>query len=237
MSGHHIGRLAITGAVVVTIKVASVVAGGITAYHLYPKIARWWKGKRIGVIGSRTTGKTHLATFLVKGDVAAEFIQQTALPTWVKRPVFKLQDLQLRVADILDTPGSTTYYPTWERNCAESDVILYLVRANEVFARKGDTINRMRQDSERIQSWLGRRNPKPLFFVVGTFCDLDPRFKGITKENFGNYHDEFAQQDIIKEMGQLASRQNGRTAVILGSMKDMIGTQRLVGDLLTQVTL
>ncbi|GEM_PF-1967817 len=233
---HHIGRLAIAGAVLGTAKVAGAVVGGIAAYRLCPKIARWWKEKRIAVIGARTTGKTHLATFLVKGDVPAEFIQD-ALPIWLKRPIFKLQDLQLRVADILDTPGSTNFYPTWEHNCSEADIILYLVRANEVFAGNQDTMNRIRQDVKRIQSWLERRNPKPLFFVVGTFCDLDHRFKGLTKENFGNYHDEFAQQDIIKEISQLASRENGRAAVILGSMKDIIGTQRLVGDLLTQVTL
>jgi len=199
-------------------------------------IESWWNKKRIAIIGARGVGKTHLCTFLLHGEIPQEY-EQTAEPIEFSGRTFKLEKLKLSIDDIIDLPGAKHYYPQWEKVCEDADVIFYLTKANEIFGENKATLSRIESDFTRINEWLKLRNPKPLFFVVSTFCDMHDEFEDITPSTYGDYKDKFEQKEIVKRLKTLSENNGYRSAVILGSMKDIRQTERLVKRLLDQVLL
>ncbi len=215
--------------------IATLLAG-CTIIATWDDIKKWWGGKRIAIIGARGVGKTHLCSFLLKGEIPEEY-EQTTEPTKFSGRKLKLDDLKLKIDDIIDVPGAKDYYKIWQENCKIADIILYLVKANEIFSDNHSTLSRIESDFVRVNDWLKSRTPKPLFFVVGTFCDKHSEFKNITPSNFGDYKDKFEQKEIIKKLKLFNENNKFRSAVILGSMKDKVNTEKLVKSLLDQVLL
>ena len=193
-------------------------------------------GKKIAIIGARGVGKTHLCKFLLEGEIPEEY-EQTTEPKKFSGRTFKLNTLELEIRDIIDVPGAKDYYKVWEQNCKCADIIFYLVKAYEIFDDNEATKSRIRTDFTRINEWLKSRDSKPLFFVVGTFCDEHAEFINITRSNWGDYKDKFEQKEIIKQLKMLSQNNGYRSAVILGSMKNKTDTEKLVASLLKQVKL
>lgn len=218
------------GAGIVTLLAGCVVAA------TWDDIKKWWNGKNIAIIGARGVGKTHLCKFLLEGEIPEEY-EQTTEPKKFSGRKFKLNELKLKIDDIIDVPGAKDYYKIWEQNCKCADIIFYLVKSYEIFDNNEATISRIKTDFKRIDDWLKSRNPKPVFFAVGTFCDKHPEFIKITPSNYGDYKDKFEQKEIIRELKMLSENNGIRSAVILGSMKSKTDTEKLVKKLLDQVLL
>lgn len=130
--------------------------------------------------------------------------------------------------------GDKAAYAEWKELHDKADVVLYLMRADLLIAGDPGTETRVRDDLKHIGDWLESRNPRPRFFFIGTHCDLDPEFSGLTHDRVGDYVDRFRRLPIVAEM---VARAGGAQAakVVIGSMKTIPDTEALVYQLFRQV--
>jgi energy-coupling factor transporter ATP-binding protein EcfA2 len=217
--------------------VVGVVVGlaGTTIAVKWDDILIALKGKRLAVLGARGVGKTHLVKFLATGTIPAEY-KQTVAPEKASSRRFSLKELDLKLKETLDVSGDKSAYAEWKKLHDEADVVLYLLRADQIIAGVSNVENRVRDDLRQISGWLEARTPRPHFFVIGTHCDLDPEFGSLSADRIGDYTDKFRQRPIVTE---LVCRAGGaqQTKVVLGSMKTLQDTEALVYQVFLQVTL
>jgi GTPase SAR1 family protein len=191
------------------------------------------KGKKLAVLGARTVGKTSLVTFLSSGSIPEKY-RQTLAPEKASARRVQLKDLDLKVADTLDVPGSKDAYAEWKKLHDQSDVVLYLLRADRLIAGDAAVETRVRDDLRHIGGWLEARSPRPPLFIVGTHCDLDPEFASLSPDRRGDYIDKFHKLPIVSE--SVARGGGGQVAkVVLGSLKTIQDTEILVYQLFMQV--
>lgn len=191
-------------------------------------------GKRLAVLGARGVGKTHLIKFLTTGSIPSEY-KQTVAPEKAAARRFQLKDLDLKVKDTLDVAGAKDAYAVWKELHDQAHVVFYLLRADHLIAGDAEVEGRVRDDLRHIGGWLEARTPRPLFFIVGTHCDLDTEFAGLSADKIGDYVDKFRKLPIVSE---LVARGGGagQAKVVLGSMKSVEDTEALVYQIFMQVT-
>lgn len=195
------------------------------------------KGKRLAVLGARGVGKTHLIKFLTSGSIPAEY-KQTVAPEKAASRRFQLRDLDLKVKDTLDVSGDKAAYAEWKELHDKADVVFYLLRADRLIAGDADVEGRVRDDLRHIEGWLKEREgraSRPRFFIIGTHCDFDSEFLGLSFDKIGDYIDKFRKLPIVSE---LVARGGGtqQAKVVLGSMKSVQDTEALVHQIFKQVT-
>jgi len=189
--------------------------------------------KRIAVLGARGVGKTHFIRFLSTGEIPVAY-QQTVARAKVKGRRFKLKDLEINIKDSVDVSGAKDAYAEWKALQEEADLVLYLMRADRLLAGDESVERRVREDLTHIGEWLRSRNRRPMFFIVGTFCDMDPDFKKLTREKAGDYQDKFQRLPIVREL-VLRAGGTSLARVVLGSMKTKDLTEQLAASLFEQV--
>lgn len=179
-------------------------------------------------------GKTHLIKFLTSGSIPAEDEQTVASEKAAARR-FQLKDLDLKVKDTLDVSGDKAAYAEWKELHDKADVVFYLLRADRLIAGDADVEARVRDDLRHIEGWLQARAHRPRFFVIGTHCDFDTEFAGLSADKIGDYVDKFRKLSIVSE---LVGRGGGAqlAKVVLGSMKTVQDTEGLVYQIFMQVT-
>lgn len=199
-----------------------------------------WKGKKLAVLGARGVGKTHLIEFLTTGSLPTEYKQtlvseETSSRRFSLKDRFSLKELNLNVKATLDLSGSKDAYGEWRKLHDEADIVLYLLRADRLIASDREVEDRTRKDIQQISGWLDARSSRPPhFFIIGTHCDLDPKFQSTAPGKLGDYKDKFCQLPIVKE---LVDRAGGtqQAKIALGSMKTVEDTQLLVCQVFMQV--
>ena len=128
----------------ITVAIFSLLIGTTIALK-WDKIVTALKGKRLAVLGARNVGKTCLIKFLTTGSIPSEYRQTSKKePTSARR--FKLEDLDLKIKESFDIPGSKDAYIQWKELHDQADLIFYLLRADRLIA--GDVIveGRVRED-------------------------------------------------------------------------------------------
>ena len=70
--------------------------------------------------------------------------------------------------------------------------------------------------------------------IVGTHCDLDPRFEQLTPENIGNYSDTFRRDPVVHEVALRIGKPE-RIRYAFGSLKTLESAERLAVDIRKQV--
>lgn len=191
------------------------------------------KGKRLAILGARGVGKTHLLGFLTTGSIPAEY-KQTLGPDKASKRRFQLEELNIKVKETRDVPGDKAAYGVWKERYDEADVVFYLLRADRLFAGDDHVEARVLNDLRHIGEWLEERKPRPPFFIIGTHCDLDPEFAGLTPDNIGDYNDKFRCLPIVSELVTLGGGTR-QAKVVLGSMKTIQDTEALVYQIFMQV--
>lgn len=207
---------------------------------LFPGFPQFWdnilisfKGKQIAILGARGVGKTHLMTFLASGSIPTEY-KQTVAPGKFPKRRFELKNLDLCLKESLDISGDKAAYPEWKNNHDQADIVLYLLRADKLLAGNANVESRVRNDLRHIGAWLEeKKDRRPKFFIIGTHCDLDPKFIDPSDNKHGNYHDSFVQLPIVTE---LLARSGGtqQTKVVLGSMETLARTEALAFKIFEQ---
>ena len=122
------------------------------------------KGKKILLLGPRSTGKSTWRRYLTSGIVSAGY-QLTA--TAVTEKDIKLADLGLTVT-IVDLPGGDASLTEWRKQAREVDHVFYLVDVS----RLGDKRHKERilKDARIMSVW---EDPKKPLTLVVTHADLD----------------------------------------------------------------
>ena len=209
-----------------------VLIAGTVALN-WDKILMALKGKRLAVLGARAVGKTHLLQFLTTGSIPEGYKQNPSQKTAPRR--FQLKELDLKIKEGIDVPGSPDAYAEWKELHDQADIVFYLLRADHLIAGDDDVEHRVRADLRHIGGWLEARKPRPRFFIIGTHCDLDSEFVGCPADKIGNYVDKFRKLPI---MAELVARGGGakQAKVVLGSMKTIPDTEALVYEIFVQVT-
>jgi len=191
-------------------------------------------GKHIAILGERGVGKTHLLSFLLKGEIPEKY-EQTVGDIRSSGAVFKLRDLELVVRKTTDVSGSKDAYSSWKKIHDQADYVFYLLRVDKVLSDDKKTIERIAADIEHIRSWKEQRNDKGvLYYIIGTHCDYDPAFRHLTRETQGKYHDDFINKEII-QTAMLSICDNKHTRVIIGSMLNKECMQSLTYELLCRI--
>lgn len=194
----------------------------------------FFKGKNLAVLGARGVGKTHLIKFLTSGSIPTEY-KQTLLPGKASGRRFDLKELNIKVKDTLDISGDKAAYAVWKDLHDKADVVFYLLRADLLIKGDSSVEMRVREDLRHIGDWLQARTPRPRFFIVGTHCDLDSKFAGLSAARIGDYLDQFRKLPVVTE---LIAHGGGtqQVKVVLGSMKTTHDTEAMVYQIFRQVT-
>lgn len=210
-----------------------VVLGGGAIVLNWDDILVKLRGKHVAVLGARGVGKTHLVKFLTSGSIPAEY-KQTVAPDKASARRFQLRELNPKIKDTLDVSGDKAAYADWKELHDKADIIFYLLRADRLLVGDSKVESRIRDDMRHIGDWLNARNNRPSFFIIGTHCDLDPKFAEVTADNAGDYVDKFRRLPIVAEI--VARAGGSRLArVTLGSMKTIEDTEALVYQTFLQV--
>jgi energy-coupling factor transporter ATP-binding protein EcfA2 len=220
-------------AVWIVVAVVTALAGTTIALK-WDDIQIKLKGKRLAVLGARGVGKTHLIKFLTTGSIPSEY-KQTVAPEKSSSRRFQLQELDLKVKESLDVSGDKAAYGEWKELHDKADFVFYLLRADRLIAGDRDVEERVRGDLKHIGAWLEASSPRPYFFIIGTHCDFDAKFRSTSADKLGDYIDNFRRLPIVTE---LVARAGGgqQVRVVLGSMKTVQDTEALVYQVFMQVT-
>jgi hypothetical protein len=214
----------------IVVGVVSLLAGTSIAVK-WDAIIIALKGKRLAVLGARMVGKTCLIKFLTSGSIPAEY-RMTNVAEKNPGRRFSLQDLDLKIKDIVDVAGEKESYAEWKKEFDQSDIVFYLLRADRLLDGDKSVEERVRNDLKHVERWLEKRRVS--LFIIGTHCDLHPGFFTITPETMGDYVDTFKKLPTI---GELVARGGGsqQVKVVIGSMKTITDTEALVYQIFMQV--
>lgn len=217
----------------VLVIIAVVAIGGTVTVLNWDKIVIRLKGKCLAVLGARTVGKTNLVQFLTTGSIP-ELYQQTLAGNPTAQRRFELKELDINIKQSLDVPGSTDAYREWRILFGKSDIVLYLLRADKLIAKDPDIESRTLNDMKHIGDWLEKKKKRPLFFIIGTHCDLDPSFNSLTPENIGEYQDKFCDLPSVRKLSRLGLN-SGPISLILGSTKTIESIEKIVYEIFKQI--
>ncbi len=209
--------------------VFSVGVGGTTVACKWDDINYALKGKKIAVLGARAVGKTTLLKYLEKG-ILIERYKQTLDKEEVERTRIKLGDLDIRLRKTDDVSGDQSAYGGWKKLFDESDLILYIVRTDDLLKRDPATEKRCEDDFKQIQGWIKESKRRKQFFIVGNHWSDDPEFKSLGPDQMGNYVDRFMALPVVKTMTQRAGGA-ATVKVALGSL----ATERDADFLITRI--
>jgi hypothetical protein len=187
-----------------------------------------WKGKRLAVLGERRVGKTVLIKYLTTGVLITDYEQGTEVRR-TKQNKLKMGDLCLRIKKSKDVPGAKVDYPRWKALHANSDLTLYLFRADLVLNNDQEVLQRIEDDLAQIRRWRSEKE-RPLF-LIATHCDLDPEYSEYASGRTGEYRDRIATNPGMNRAMQLSDH----APLIVGSLKTTEAAQLVVVSLLRQL--
>ena len=192
------------------------------------------KGKKFAVLGERGTGKTALINFLTKGTFSTEKTQ-TLIAEKTESNRLELKDLELEIEESIDIPGTEDFYGIWESITKKADVVLYLLRVDELMAGNKQTEERVKRDMGQIGKWM-KETPKEFpLFIIGTHCDLtDTDLTKLPKDKKGYYEDKMRGMPIFQEIARRGGGWN-RVRALFGSLKSKNATEDLVYKVIYQV--
>jgi hypothetical protein len=207
----------------IVVVVAAMLAAGTAAAVKWDEIVIALKGKRFAILGERAVGKTCLQTFLTTGKLPEIYIQTLAPRKTASRRV-KIEELDLAVKEGFDVSGDEVARGEWKVLVDQSEVVLYLLRADHLMTGNTRVEDRVRSDLRHIGGWIDARPRHPCFLIVGTHCDLDSNFD---PDRLAAYVDAFRRLLVVKELISLAGGETS-AKVVLGSLKTEESTEILV---------
>ncbi|WP_313455885.1 GTPase domain-containing protein [Stenotrophomonas sp.] len=211
---------------------AAGVAASAIAYFKRDEIAAAWdslvislKGKRVAVLGERNVGKTVLLKFLANGDIPEEYMQ-TLLVERIEGRRFSIGDLKLDLKGTRDVPGGRDAIEDWKALHDESDIVLYLVNAQQIDDQ------RIMRDLGKLDGWSATRKSRPRLVVLVTHMDLNSEYVRTPGSGLGTFRDQFVQRHLDSGLSRLQIR----PPVLLGSLVDKDQAAKLVADVIRTVT-
>ena len=199
-------------------------------------IARYMKGKKLAILGAQSVGKTSLITYLTEQSLPKRH-EPTSFPKDVKGGRIEIKDLKLKIWRGKDLPGSPDDYGNWKKLVDEADIILYLVRIDDLMQENKSLYKyRVEQDMHQIRRWLKKRDSQEfLLFIVGTGCDLtDEDFTILSRPEQAEYKQKIRNTSVLSKL-ILISGGGNNVRFVLGSLKSKETSENLVYDLIGEI--
>ena len=197
------------------------------------------KGRTLAVLGEQEVGKTYLIDFLTTGSIPRKY-EPDLYAREVSGRRFQLGELKLNIPPLKHLPGSAADYDQWKGVVIEADIVLYLLRVDQLMASHKPTENRVKKDIRQIKRWLDKleeedkRKKYPLF-IIGTHCDLtDPDFTTLPKDQTESYVDKVRYMPIFQRI-ELLGGGGSKVRFVFGSLKTPDTTEDLVYRLFYQI--
>ncbi len=198
------------------------------------------KDGAMAILGANTTGKTTLATFLQNGTILKEY-QATNVPDSleVQREDIKdlkLESLKLKIRKVNDVPGSKYRYKSWQDAADDADIILYLLRVDQIMKDNKKYKLRIKKDVGQIEKWIKNKT----FVIIGTHIDhFDSDFDNLKSpaklsNKIANLEDKIHENYFFNEIVTLAGGR-GKVKFLCGSLKTKISMQATVDRLLKEI--
>ena len=194
------------------------------------------RGHKIGVLGERGVGKTHLQTFLRTGNIPAVYEQtvgQNRLASgraqlWAIEGLGPPTNFKLALKSAYDVPGAAEAVEAWREVVGEATILLYLFRADLVFNKESTHLQRMHEDARLIADLINERTRSKLkVAMLGTHYDMVPGYRGpLTGTAFYKWHtliEEDSDVDAVRL--RIGSSVTDTPALVVGSMRTVPDTQ------------
>ena len=207
----------------IVVGAAALLGGGVAIGLNWDNLVVAWRGKRIAILGERVVGKTPLFKFLSEGWLPLDY-KATGAADKTSKNRFKLRDLDLKLKQSEDIGGGEDFVSEWQAIAENSEMILYLVRADRLLQRHEATEKRVERDVEHIKNWVGKRRVA----IVGTHADLDARFTD--PKQHAALEDAFRGLGVVKRLrAALGGRAGGgNVTIVVGSLAHDSYTRDLV---------
>ena len=197
------------------------------------------KGKTLAVLGEQKVGKTCLLDFLTTGSIPKKY-KADHYAREVPGRRFQLRKLKLNIPPLKHLPGFKEQYAIWKEVVTEADIVLYLLRVDQLMAGHKPTEDRVQKDMRQIKKWLDELEkngiPKkyPLF-VIGTYCDrTDPDLTALPADQTGDYVNKIRDMPIFQKI-ELLGGGGSKVRFVFGSLKTPDTTEDLVYQLFYQI--
>lgn len=149
---------------------ASAVITALTV-TFWDEIVTFFKGKRLAILGAKSTGKTTLYNFLTNGELkGGTGIEKT------KSNAFKLKDLMFYIQAGRDLTGSEDFVNVWEDLIKESDYTFYMVDCSRVFHNETSYIQLIEKQLSLIGKLYEKEKRTDKVNIVCVFSDKVKEF-------------------------------------------------------------
>ena len=163
--------------IIIAIVVAVIGGSTLLTIHLNKLL-----GKKFAILGSRTSGKTSLHTFLGSGEVLSKYVATTTDKT--RENYFKLKHLKLRVSSSTDIGGTEDFVHLWENLIKNADYICYTIKTDEIHKQNEKYIDKVRGHINLILQHIDKHHMgKKKLYLIYNFCDLITDYE-VNKEKF-----------------------------------------------------
>ncbi|SNR58933.1 GTPase domain-containing protein [Lutibacter flavus] len=169
-------------------------AGGVVTVYQYRKeIKKYFTGKDIVILGESRVGKTTLHKYLRYGELVKEHIGTNRAEN-VKKNVYKLKGLKLKIAEGKDVPGQKDFQYEWKPLFVNGDICFYLFNSVEVSQNNNDTIKAINSSLYHIGNWKKEAEKDMRVILIGTHMDKINNIGDYNKSNIQELHKDLRKK-------------------------------------------
>lgn len=199
------------------------------------------RGQKLGVLGERGVGKTHLQTFLREGRIPTVYVQTQTQERLAssKAQLWEVESLggqaavsRIRLKSGFDVPGSAGAVEAWKEVVNASTILLYLFRADLVFDDDIVHLKRIEDDAALLSKLIHERVDSGAHLktaLVGTHYDKVLGYKGPSCGSaFYRWHVEMENNQYINDARlTVGGSVEEYPKLVVGSMSTLEGTREL----------
>lgn len=142
-----------------------LIAGGLAA--VVGAFIFSYKGKKIAILGAKSTGKTTLYNFLTEDDrKGGTGIENT------KSNNFKLNDAKLKLKKFKDIAGSEDFVFLWKKLIEKSDYTFYMINGYKVLNNDFEYLKTVRTHLSTIDRHCSSFDKQNENFLIIVFLDM-----------------------------------------------------------------
>lgn len=215
----------------IVIAASAILGLGVTAYRNRREIQKYFKGKNIVILGNSRVGKTTMHKFLREGEIVIEHIGTNRAET-VKKNVYKLNGLKLKIAEGTDVPGQKDFEREWKQIFIDADICFYLFNSSEVFEGENKTIKEINNSLYHIGNWKAEASDNIRVIVIGTHMDKISTIRNYNKSNIQELH-KILRMKLEEGLrhGNIKSSE-----FFIGDLSNKEGLEELMSDVLNYLS-
>jgi GTPase SAR1 family protein len=169
------------------------VGSAITVYQYRKEIKEYFTGKDVVILGESRVGKTTLHRYLRYGELVKEHIGTNRVEN-VKKNVYELKGLKLKIAEGTDVPGQKDFQYEWKPLFVNGDICFYLFNSFEVSQNYNDTIKEINSSLYHIGNWKKEAKKGMRVILIGTHMDKINNIGDYNKSNIQELHKDLRKK-------------------------------------------